>query len=89
MDVIVYLHLNNVYVVDQQPKVWKYSIPDNSWEKIEDSLKSRPQGLVVLAGDLTSFGVNDVQVLRNGTWQLPDSQPKDLWLNIGDVVVLP
>ena len=69
-------HSDMVYMTEEESgKAWKYSITQNSWTKLADVLDENPQGLAVVAGELTFFGSSGVKILRNGAWVNSNVQP--------------
>ena len=66
-----------------------YSIAQNSWTVLANAVEASPQGLAVVAGELTLFGANLVQILRNGAWQNADSQTVGEMKDYPALVLLP
>ena len=72
---------NSVFMSEQQEtgrenKVWELSLADNdSWTQLASVYDAEPQGLDIIAGELYFFGIDGVQVLKNGGWHRAKPQP--------------
>merc|ERR1712131_158588 len=71
---------STIFVSDQisgrQHKVWKYSISEEKWTSLPDVYDSQHEVLAHVDRELTMFGRESIQVLRNGAWQKAEQQLK-------------
>jgi len=74
-----------------QHTVWEYSISRNSWKALEHLVfDGHHQGLALVGGEITFFGMKGVQMLRNGeAWEHVVYQPEGTLAGSPAVLVLP